>query len=181
MINMKTYILCMLLLGFFAPDIFAQNINTKVKDPDLNDQVVLVGKCNREGLKEGEYGAYFNSQYELYEPSKKYTDKLKEKINLVDITIVFATWCSDSKIQVPRFYKVIDAAGYNEKRMHTIGVNRKKNALTTNIEYLNIELVPTFVVYQDGKELGRIIETPKKSLEKDLLKIVKKAKFQDLN
>ena len=137
----------------------------------------MVGKCDREGLKEGEYGAYFKSQYEVYEPAQKYLDKMKTKINLVDITVVFGTWCSDSKIQVPRFYKILDKAGYNEKRMTVIGVNHSKQAFTTNIEHLKIDRIPTFIIYQNGKELGRIIESPKKMLERDLAKIVNKAKL----
>lgn len=155
----------------------AQNLNTIIKDPDLKNKKVMVGKCDRDGLKQGEYGLYFKSQYEVYEPSAKYVDKMKTKINLVDITVVLGTWCSDSKIQVPRFIKVLDQAGYNEKRMTAIGVSRKKLAFTTNIEHLNIKLVPTFIVYQNGKELGRIIETPKKTLERDLAKIINKARL----
>lgn len=137
----------------------------------------MVGKCNRDGLKQNEFGIYFNSQYEVYKPIEKLIDQMKTKINLLDITIVFGTWCSDSKIQVPRFFKILDKAGYNEKRMTIIGVNHNKQAFTTNIEYLKIERIPTFIIYQNGKELGRIVESPKKSLEKDLARIVKKAKL----
>jgi thiol-disulfide isomerase/thioredoxin len=168
------YIIIFLFVGQFSK---AQNLNTIIKDPDLNSKEVMVGKCNRDGLKQGEYGLYFKSQYEVYKPSEKYIEKMKTKINLVDITVVFGTWCSDSRIQVPRFYKVLDQAGYNEKRMTIIGVSRKKEAFTTNIEYLDIKLVPTFIIYQNGKELGRITETPKKSLENDLSKIINKAKL----
>jgi hypothetical protein len=157
--------------------IFSQSLNVIVKDPDLKNKEVMVGKCNRDGLKQGEFGAYFKSQYEVYEPAQKYIDKMKTKINLVDITVVFGTWCSDSKLQVPRFYKILDQSGYNEKRMTVIGVNRKKKAFTTNIEHLKIERVPTFIVSQNGKELGRIIESPKKTLEKDLARIIKKARL----
>jgi len=157
--------------------IFSQNLNTIIKDADLNDKQVMVGKCDREGLQQNEFGVYFKSQYEVYNPAEKYIDQMKEKINLLDITIVFGTWCSDSKIQVPRFYKILDMAGYNEKRMTVIGVSHSKQAYTTNIEHLKIERIPTFIIYQNGKELGRIIESPKKSLEKDLARIVKKAKL----
>lgn len=174
---MKKSTLCLILVVFTIQFATAQNINTIIKDPDLDNKEVMIGKCNREGLEQGEYGVYFKSQYEIYQPSEKYTKKMQTKINLVDITLVLGTWCSDSKIQVGRFFKVLDQAGYNVKRMNVIGVNRKKQAFTTNIESLNIELVPTFIIYQNGKELGRIIETPKKTLEKDLAKLIKKARL----
>jgi len=157
--------------------LYSQNLNVIIRDPDLRGKEVMVGKCNRDGLKKGEFGAYFKSQYEVYEPAQKYIDKMKAKINLVDITVVFGTWCSDSKIQVPRFYKILDMAGYNEKRMTVIGVSHTKNAYTINIEHLKIDRIPTFIIYQNGKELGRIVESPKKSLERDLAKIIRKAKL----
>jgi hypothetical protein len=37
-----------------------------------------------------------------------------------------------------------------------------------------VSLVPTFIVYRNNQEIGRIIETPNQSLEKDLLKILSK-------
>jgi hypothetical protein len=174
---MKKQILIFTISIFSTVSLLGQTLNTIIKDPDLNNKEVMVGKCNRDGLKSGVYGAYFNSQYESYQPVEKYVEKMKKKINLVDITIVVGTWCSDSKIQVGRFFKVLDMAGYNEKRATIIGVSRKKIAFTINIDHLNIERVPTFIVYQNGKELGRIIETPKKSLEKDLAKIISKARL----
>ncbi len=154
----------------------AQTMNTKIKDPKNPEQEILIGYCNLPGLKSGEFGNYFQSQYETYKPSDKYIEKLKEKINLVDITVVFGSWCSDSELQVGRFFKVLDMAGYKNKNLKIIAVDRDKNAYTTNIKSLKIERVPTFIVSQHGKELGRIVESPKKSLENDLMKIVSRVK-----
>ena len=169
------YTLIFLLLAF-SYSTFAQARNAKVKDPKLNNKEVAIGYWDTKGLGEGEFGLYFGSQYELYDPADKYIEKMQGSINNLDITIVFGSWCSDSKIQMGRFFKVLKEAGYNDMHLKIIGVNRDKNALSVNIENLGIESVPTFIVYQSGKELGRIIETPKKSLEKDLAKIVSRAK-----
>lgn len=151
-------------------------MNVKIKDATLNNQEVMIGYCNREGLTSDEFGVYFESQYDIYRPAEKYINKLREDINKVEILIVFGSWCSDSKLQVPRFYKVLDKSGAKEKQVKVIGVNGEKNALAVNITDKDIERVPTFIVYQEGVELGRIIESPKKSLEKDLSRIVAKAK-----
>ncbi len=83
------------------------------------------------------------------------------------------TWCSDSQREVPRFYKILTDAGYNDKRVKIIAVDKSKEAIVVDIKNLDIEKVPTFIIYKDDIEVGRIIETPKKSLEKDLWKIVK--------
>ena len=155
---------------------FSQMKNATVKDPKLNNQEILIGYCDLKGLTAGVYGVYFESQYELYTPAEKYIEKMRPVISNVDIVIVFGSWCSDSKIQVPRFYKVIDKAGFNDIHLKIIAVNRDKNGLSVNVSDKNIKLVPTFIVYQNGVELGRIVETPKKSLEKDLAKIIGRAK-----
>lgn len=172
--NIKSLLLVAAL--FLTISSLAQSVNAKIKDPKLNNQEVLIGYCNLDGLTAGEYGVYFESQYEAYEPTSKYIEKLKENKGKVDILVVFGSWCSDSKIQVPRFFKVIDEAGFNNGQTKIIGVNRDKNAFSVNVMDLNIERVPTFIVYQNDEELGRIIETPKKTLEKDLAKIVARAK-----
>jgi thiol-disulfide isomerase/thioredoxin len=103
-----------------------------------------------------------------------YINKLENKIDDVEITIVLATWCSDSQREVPRFYKVINEAGYNDKRVQVIAVDKNMEAIVVDIKDMDIKRVPTFIIYKDEKEIGRIVETPKKSLERDLWNIVKK-------
>jgi hypothetical protein len=41
-------------------------------------------------------------------------------------------------------------------------------------KYYGITAVASIIVYRDGKEIGRIIESPEESLETDLLAILKK-------
>ena len=103
----------------------------------------------------------------------QHISKLQDKLNDYEITIVLGTWCSDSKVQVPHFYRVINDAGYNDKRVKVIAVDKMKEAVLVDISMMNIERVPTFIIYKDDKEVGRIIETPKKTLERDLWKIIK--------
>ena len=46
----------------------------------------------------------------------------------------------------------------------------KKQSPDFNPESYQINRVPTAIIYRNNKEIGRIIETPKKTLEKDLFK-----------
>ena len=170
---MKTRFLLTIALLIGASALFSQSMNTEITDTKLGKNV-LVGFCDEKGLEKGEFGVYFKSQYETYSPKAKTIEKLKTKINNYDIKIVFATWCSDSKLQVPRFYKILDLTGFNKSQLETIGVDSNKNALVVNIASLNIELVPTFIIYKHGEEIGRIVENPAKSLENDLLMIIGK-------
>ena len=57
-----------------------------------------------------------------------------------------------------------------------IAVNEDKKTEEDEIDTLNIKLVPSFIFYRDGSELGRIVESPEKSLEVDVLGILIKKK-----
>ncbi len=73
---------------------------------------------------------------------------------------------------MPRLFKVLNELNYDVNSITLIGVNREKQGLSNETEGLEIELVPTIIFYKDGNEIGRIVETPFESLEKDLLKII---------
>jgi len=169
---MKTRVIILMLFVLFGFQAIGQMMNSIVVDPESKEKI-LMGYCDIKGLQKGVFGAYFESQYDIYDPAESYTSKLEEKLDDYEITVVMASWCIDSKKEVPRFYKVLDESGYNIKRVKVIAVNRKKQAVVVDISDMNIERVPTFIVYKDDKEVGRIIETPKKTIEQDLWKIVK--------
>ncbi len=171
---MKIKILSLIIMLLGSSLLSAQSKNTVITDGKLHKDV-LVGFCDRNGLKWGLFGKYFVTQYDAYKPSRKIIDKIKDKIDKTKIVIIFGSWCSDSKIQVPRFYKILDKSGYNENDVTLIAVDRAKRAMTTDIAKYEVTRIPLFIIYQDGKELGRIVESPKKTLEKDLYKILKKA------
>ena len=136
--------------------------------------VILTGLCNRYGLVTGDFGVSFSTEYSNYNPDTLTINKLKYTIVNNSVTIVLGTWCGDSKEQVPRFYKVLNASGFDCNDIKLISVNRDKKAEGLNIDSLNITHVPTIIIYNGEKEQGRIIEVPKTSLEKDLLEIVSK-------
>jgi len=83
------------------------------------------------------------------------------------------TWCPDSRKEVPRFYKILDSLKFPESQLKLITVNRMKKGIAQETDGLNIQRVPTFIFYKDGKEVGRIIEHPSfDRLEDDVQKIV---------
>ncbi len=147
-------------------------INLRTTD-SKSDKEILIGICNREGLLEKPFGKWFKKGYRRYHPKKKVIKTIKENnLNEYDIVIVMATWCGDSRREVPRFYKLLDKVNYNEKKLIVMCVDRNKEAPKSRMSKLHIERVPTFIFYHNGKEIGRIIETPEKSLEADLLKLI---------
>lgn len=148
--------------------------NKLIKDGNSN-KLMLVGSFEMEALKDSNFGWWFNSEYSNYEIDTK---TLNPIINLFEgkvIKIVLGTWCSDSRREVPRFLKILNYVGYPEDKIFFIGVDRDKKGLSNEVDGIEIDLVPTFIIYESGKEVGRIIESPIVSLEQDLSEILKKS------
>lgn len=133
---------------------------------------MLVGIADRAKLQSSEFSSHFFEEYQDYTPCHQTINKLENKIYTYSITIVLATWCHDSQQQVPRFFKILDELDYNTSNLKIITVDKDKLAGDIDISGLNMELVPTFIFYDHDEEVGRIVETPVETLEKDIYKIV---------
>lgn len=153
----------------------SQSINTIVKD-SIRNRPVMVDFLDRQGLQTGEFAESYAKEYGTYEPDIEIIDQLKTRLSDVQIVVVLATWCGDSKDQVPRFLKMLDKVGFNPEKCTLIGVDSQKLARDIDVSVYDIEKVPTFIIYHDEIEAGRIIETPQTSLESDLLKILRMEK-----
>ncbi|MBM4170552.1 MAG: thioredoxin family protein [Ignavibacteria bacterium] len=166
---MRKTFMFILLLGIIS---YAQEKNKQMID-EKSGKLILIGYCDRTAFADTNYSWWFNSEYDNYEYNASTVDSLKHELSNILIKIVMGSWCSDSRREVPRFYKLLDAIEYNYNNFTLISTDRKKESPEGNISELEIKYVPTFIVYRNDKEIGRIIETPKISLEKDLLDIIR--------
>jgi thiol-disulfide isomerase/thioredoxin len=133
---------------------------------------ILIGICDREAFVDTNFAWWFNSGYKFYYPNEETINQIKAIDYTYNVTIVMGTWCSDSRRETPRFYKLLDEINFPEEKLTLVNVDRDKNGISFDVSELNIEFVPTFIICKDGVELGRIIESPKNSLEEDFLEIV---------
>lgn len=143
----------------------------KIITDEKSGKPMLVGLCTRENLtKDTSFSWWFEAEYDYYTPE----DSVMKLINLdsIKIVCVMGTWCSDSRREVPRFFKILDNLKFNEKNLFLYCVDRKKQAEGFDIDQFVIERVPTFIFYKNDSEIGRIIETPEETLERDILKIL---------
>jgi len=69
------------LLGYEA----IGQMNSTVVDINTGEKM-LMGYCDKKGLEKGVYGAYFDSQYDIYNPSDSYISKISDKIDEYEIT-----------------------------------------------------------------------------------------------
>lgn len=157
----------------FACTSQAQNLNKKEMDKS-HAREILINNCTRDSLIAfPEFKTAYDPNYANYTPDATVVAQLENVMKHEKITIVLGTWCGDSKLQVPHFYKVLDAAHINTDDVHIICVDGVKQADNGLIGNMNIQRVPTFIFSdKDGKELGRITEHPTKTLEADMLAIL---------
>ena len=166
----KIIIIGFILLG--VNHLFAQKVNHSIVDPDLNTEI-LIGRINESGLINPIFVEDFQDRYEAYVPDKIVAKKLRKifrKHKDLNIKVFFGSWCGDSQEQLPNYLKLVHLSKI--KGTEYYAVDRHKSMPCMDITNYDIERVPTFIIYKGVEEIGRIIETPEVSLEKDLLKIV---------
>ena len=153
-------------------NVFAQDYNTIITDEE-SGKPMLIGFTTLKAFKDTSFSWWWNSEYDMYTVDSNTVASLSKQMEDIDLTVVMGTWCSDSRREVPRFYKLLDKINYPSDKVILINVNRDKHGLADEVDSLKIDFVPTFIFSKDGKELGRIVESPYESLEKDMLEILR--------
>jgi len=167
-------IILSILLAFCCNLIFSQTINQRITDEKTGKEM-LIGNCNRQAFLQSPFNEWYDVEYKTYQPNQDIIKQLSSLVNEdLHIIVVFGSWCSDSKEQVPRFLTIADRLAIDPDMIEFIAVDRKKQASDFNINEYKIEKVPTFIFYKNGNECGRIIETPETTLENDMLNLLKK-------
>ena len=150
-----------------------ETIVTSKKDADG----YLVGISNRFDFQDSAYKGWFDSRYEEYTTDQQVVSEISKHIHKLTIKAFMGTWCGDSRREMPRFYKILDETKFDQNYFQLICVDRTKKH--ENLEKdLNIFRVPTIIFYKNGKEIGRYVEYPRETIEKDILKIVSEQPYK---
>lgn len=117
---------------------------------------------------------WFQVFYNHYDPNaeKLALQKIKEHINEFEILCFIGTWCPDSKREIPKLYKILEAAKFKMDHFTLYAVDYRKHSQDQYEDNWNILRVPTIIFLKDGKEINRFVEHPLKSLIQDLANIV---------
>ncbi|SER04012.1 Tetratricopeptide repeat-containing protein [Hyunsoonleella jejuensis] len=152
----------------------AQSINQEITIE--GESPFLLGKIDKKGLTSVSYKSWFYQNFNNYALDKATLESIGERLNDYTITLFMGTWCGDSKREVPRFYKILEACNFPKERLSVIAVSGKpymyKKSPNHEEAGLNIHRVPTFIFYKNGQEINRIVEHPVATLEKDILNII---------
>jgi thiol-disulfide isomerase/thioredoxin len=149
---------------------------SKKGDVDFYEQSTwILGFFKPSRLQKEPYSTWYNKGFEEYVPKTEMLNRLLDlQPDDITIKIIMGTWCPDSRREVPRFMKIMDLWHFPADKLTFIGVDINKVSPIGDFDKLGIERVPTFIVYKNNIEEGRIIEVPKTSLEQDLVEILTK-------
>ena len=113
---------------------------------------------------------WFLNRYDKYHPSIKELSQIN--FNEIKIKIFMGTWCHDSKREIPRLIKILDNLKFDQSNVEIIGLTKEKKGYFNDYSRYNITNTPTIIFYKNKKEVGRIIEKPKETLESNMLSIL---------
>ncbi|WP_299491952.1 thioredoxin family protein [uncultured Shewanella sp.] len=131
--------------------------------------MILTGKLLANDLKALDD---FKPFYDSYSIDNNALLPLIDNQSPLDIVVIVGTWCPDCHREIAHFIRIMEALEPADINVTYLGVDRLKQDPENLSQDYQFERIPTFIVTQAGKELGRIVESPTLSLEKDLVKIL---------
>jgi thiol-disulfide isomerase/thioredoxin len=135
------------------------------------NEVMERGWIERSALMKPAYPK-FKENFDSARVDANFIEMIKLVHGGIDIVVVLGTWCGDSKREVPRFLKIVDLASIPSSRISYYAVDRTKKSPDGVANTFRIDLVPTFIFLKQGEEVGRIVESPRTSLEEEMLTIL---------
>ncbi len=144
--------------------------------------VILYGQFHRDSLRAPAFESWFGKTYQDYSPDSGTLHALrKTSLKEVSIEVFLGTWCGDSKREVPRLLKLLDAMNFPSAKLRLVGVGASDSLYKQSPDGeqtdKGIFRVPTIIISREGRELNRINEYPSISLEKDLLAILSRQAY----
>ncbi|MDM8159224.1 thioredoxin family protein [Labilibaculum sp. K2S] len=162
----------LLFLSSFILNISAQN---QTKQDSRIKMKILFGQLTLDAFNMDVCSPWYVPEHDSYLPDTTIIKELREQ-NLTDISIhlIIGSWCHDSHREVPRFIKILEEINFPFDQLNMNALDSGKSSPDFDAKANKVTNVPTAIIYRNGEEIGRIIESPKKSLEKDLLLIISK-------
>jgi hypothetical protein len=136
---------------------------------------VLKGFFQRDVLEEDSvFASWFKPNYASAGYDSSTVAQIAPLTSDIHVVMVIGTWCGDSKRELPKQLKILDAVKFPEDQIVMFGVDRSKRSEDGTTQKYNVLRVPTMIVFRGEQELGRIVEYPRASQEADLLRLLNK-------
>lgn len=140
------------------------------KKPPIPPELLVAGPIESDALMSN-YQAFADA-YANWQPTAEEVAAM-QGLEGKDVRVILGLWCSDSQREVPRFVKLLERSGVTLSSLEMVTVDRQKTDPGGVAKRYQVEYVPTIVILEGEKELGRFVESPKgDSMAQDLADIV---------
>ena len=135
-----------------------------MESKDANGKPMLLGRCTKKRLEQPPFNVWFTKNYNDYSVDSATAGEMKLKLQQKHFMIFMGTWCGDSRREVPRMFKILDYCGVKSSRIELIMLNDFDSVYKQSPNHeergMNIHRVPDLIVFDNKKEIGRIVESP---------------------
>jgi thiol-disulfide isomerase/thioredoxin len=136
---------------------------------------IIKGYIDRKTLETDTAFKWFADNYSHANPDAAAITTFNEKKDNFTILVFGGTWCHDTQNLLPLFYKLIDKSNFPKDKVVLLGVDRNKTTISNWHNKYNVKNVPTFIILQNHKEVGRVVEYGNTgAIDKELAQIVSK-------
>ena len=117
--------------------------------------------------------AIFRSRTDLISRDREVVTYLQDLRKEVTILIFMGSWNVSSQIHVPALFASLQEVQNRRLTVKIVGMDRRLRDRDGLAERYEISTLPTFVLEHEGIEIGRIIETPSRSIGLDVITILR--------
>jgi len=137
---------------------------------DKKGETHLWGVCDLNDFQKDPYSKWY--QKNITDFSSTLTKEDGKLFQNTKVKVFIGTWCGDTKSLFPKFIKSWEQMGLSQDQLEIIGLHHEgeeyKQGPNDETKNMDIHRVPTFVFYEDDKEIGRIVERTVFDLDTDL-------------
>ncbi len=135
---------------------------------------IVTGRFSPSLLESDSSFVWYRQDYTSFNPDSSSVAFVSAHASDLHFIVVGGTWCGDTKRELPRFFKTLASAHVAVEKVELYGVDRSKVSNDGLTERYNITRVPTFIVFLQGKEEGRIVEFSKPGIDIELANILRR-------
>ncbi len=128
---------------------------TVIKD---SNTTILKGYISRTILEKDTTSKWFKENMRYGTPNQEAVNAFAKNKDAFSLIVFGGTWCEDTQNLLPRLYQLTDKSGFPENKIQLIAVDQQKQTILNLHTKYAIQNVPTFIVIQNGKEVGRVVE-----------------------
>ena len=126
--------------------------------PDNEEKKALVGILSEQQVTTDTSFGWYQANLKYYKLDSATVQAIHAKKDKIHLVLFMGTWCHDSQQLVPKYFETLKAAKFDTSHLTIIATDRNKKAIAGLHHAYNLVSVPTMIVLQNGKEVGRVVE-----------------------